>query len=351
MKNVEPITARQIAELVGGRVAGNADVQITSLSSLEYAVDGSISFYGSTAFLRHLKATLATCVLLREHDVEHCSAPCMIVVDQPHQAFIRVIEQTESGKRLMKAGIDASAVVDDSATVHATAVVGPGCYVGKNCVIAEQSVLMANVVLYENVQIGIGTTVHANVTMYHDTVVGSDCIIHAGAVIGSDGFGYIENGDHSYSKIPQIGNVVIADKVEIGANVTIDRGALDPTIIEQGVKIDNLVHLAHGVVVCENTAIAALSGISGSTRLGQRNRIAGQVGIAGHLSTADDVVVLGQSGVTKTIKRSGVYSGTPAQEHVQQLRNDALIRDILSMKEQLLELAASITRLEAGEDV
>jgi UDP-3-O-[3-hydroxymyristoyl] glucosamine N-acyltransferase len=244
----------------------------------------------------------------------------------------------------------ANAEISATARVHDTASIGPGCVIGDGCTVGEHVQLVANVVLYPGTFIGDGTVVHANVTMYTDTQIGRDCIIHAGAVLGADGFGYVQQPEGSYLKIPQIGNVVIGDHVEIGANVTIDRAALGSTLIGSGVKIDNLVQIAHGVVVGEHTAIAAQAGISGGAVLGKRNRIAGQVGVAGHITLADDVVVMGQSGVTKSIPSPGVYSGTPAQPHTRQLRNDAALRDILQMQQKIDRFTSVAERFESKEE-
>ena len=346
---IAPKTVSDLAAALGGKVVGRDDIVITSIAALSEACSGALSFYGSESFRGQFLATRASCLLVREADVD--SAPCssVIVVDHPYRSFVALIQQSYNsvklspGYRSPMASIDPTAILDDSVAI------GPGCVVGSGCVLGKNVELIANVVVYPRATIADGTAVHANVTIYQDTVIGQNCVIHAGSVIGADGFGYVELPDRSYQKIPQVGNVVIGNDVEIGANVAIDRAALGSTVIADGVKIDNLVQIAHGVTVGENTGIAAQVGIAGSTVIGKRNRLAGQVGIAGHKSTADDVTVMGQTGVTKSIDIPGTYSGTPAQPHIIQLRQDAALRDIGHIQQQLNELAQAIRALESKD--
>lgn len=350
MSRIAPVTAGEVARSIGASVVGDSALVITSLASLQDAHEGSLSFYGSTSFKDQFLVTRASCLLVRASDVALSPCSTMIVVDDPYRSFVSVVSAYVQPSRMPEGMRAADAEVSATAQVHTSASIGPGCVIGEDCIIGARAQLVANVVLYPRTVIGDDTVVHANVTMYTDTQIGYKCIIHAGAVIGSDGFGYVQQPDGSYLKIPQVGNVVIGDEVEIGANVTIDRAALGSTRIGSGVKIDNLVQIAHGVVVGEHTAIAAQAGISGGAVIGKRNRIAGQVGIAGHVSLADDVVVMGQSGVTKSITASGVYSGTPAQPHARQLRNDAAMRDILQMQQKIDRFASIAERFESKEE-
>lgn len=205
---------------------------------------------------------------------------------------------------------------------------------------------MPGVVLGDNVRIGKNTTLNSNVSVYEDCQIGDNCIIHAGAVIGADGFGFQENEDGSYSKVPQLGNVLIMDDVEIGANSTIDRALLGSTIIGKGVKIDNLVQVAHNVFIDENTAIAAQVGISGSSKIGKRNKIAGQCGIAGHLNICDDVLLMAQSGVPNNITKSGAYFGTPIRERMKAFRIEAVVNNLPELKKELSQLTKRVDSLE-----
>lgn len=346
MSLVGPITVRELAALVGGDVVGDGQIVITHVASLKTARSTDLSFFGAASFADHFKETQAGCILLRSDAVERSPCATMIVVSDPYAAFVKVVTNLVSVPRMAPGARHSTAVIASSAFIHETAAIGPGCVIADGVTIDADVVLHANVVVEQRARIGESTVVHANATIASDTVVGVHCIIHSGAVLGSDGFGYIENHDHTYTKIPQIGNVVIGDYVEIGANVTIDRAALGSTVIGSGVKIDNLVQIAHGVVIGDHSAIAAQSGVSGGAVLGKRTRLAGQVGVAGHVSIADDVIVLGQSGVTKSILEPGVYSGSPAQPHMKQLRNEAAVRDILGMHQQIRELADSLGRGE-----
>jgi UDP-3-O-[3-hydroxymyristoyl] glucosamine N-acyltransferase len=350
MSRIAPVSAGEVARSIGASVVGDSALIITSLASLQDAAEGSLSFYGSTSFKEQFLATRASCLLVRESDTALSPCSTMIVVEDPYTSFVAVVGAFAQPAHMPEGVRAASAVISATAQVHDTASIGPGCVIGDDCIIGEHVQLVANVVVYPRTVIGDGTIVNANVTMYSDTQIGRECIVHAGVVLGADGFGYVQQPDGSYLKIPQIGNVVIGDNVEIGANVTIDRAALGSTHIGNGVKIDNLVQIAHGVVVGEHTAIAAQAGISGGAVLGKRNRVAGQVGIAGHISVADDVVVMGQSGVTKSITSAGVYSGTPAQPHARQLRNDAALRDILQMQQKIDRFTSVAERFESKEE-
>ena len=346
MSLVGPITVEELAALVGGDVVGDGQVVITQVASLETAHSSALSFFGASAFAEQFRKTQAGCLLLRKDALE--SSPCAtaIIVDNPYAAFVKVVTRLVSVPRMIPGTRHETAVIASSARIHETAAIGPGCVIADGVAIEAGAELHANVVVDQQVSIGESTSVRANVAIGADTVIGARCIIHAGAVLGSDGFGYIENHDHSYTKIPQIGNVVLGDDVEIGANVTIDRAALGSTLIGNGVKIDNLVQIAHGVVIGDHSAIAAQTGVSGGAVLGKRTRLAGQVGVAGHIAIADDVIVLGQSGVTKSLLEAGVYSGSPAQPHKKQLRNEAAVRDILGMRQQLQELSEVLGRGE-----
>lgn len=351
MRLIDPITVNELATLVGGDVVGDGHFVVTNVASLEAAGRTSLSFYGSPVFADQFSNTQAGCLLLRREAVEASPCSTLIVVDNPYAAFVTVVTNLISTAGMEPGYRHATAVIAPSAGLHESVAIGPGCVIGEDVVIDHGAALHANVVVQSRTRIGSSSIVNANVFIGADTQIGDRCIIHAGSVVGSDGFGYVENSDRTYTKIPQVGNVVIGDDVEIGANVTIDRAALGSTVIGNGVKIDNLVQIAHGVVIGEHSAIAAQTGISGGAVLGKRTRLAGQVGVAGHVTIADDVIVLGQSGVTKSILEPGVYSGTPAQPHKKQLRNEAAVRDILGMRQQLQEVTEALGRGQTRQEV
>ena len=212
--------------------------------------------------------------------------------------------------------------------IDETAYIGANCVIGNNCKIGKNTVLHSNISIYDNSKIGDNCTIHANVTIYEDTEIGNNCVIHSGVALGSDGFGFLENKDGSYTKIPQLGNVVLENDIEIGANTTIDRALVGSTIIRNGVKLDNQIQIAHNCEIGENSAMAAQVGVSGSVKVGKRNRFGGQSGISGHIEIADDVVLLAKSGVPKSIEKGGLYFGSPIREKMQAFRIEAVIHNL-----------------------
>jgi UDP-3-O-[3-hydroxymyristoyl] glucosamine N-acyltransferase len=273
-----------------------------------------------------------------------------IIVDGPYRAFVQVMRAVYPTMRMQAGMRHQTAVIAPSATIDPSASIGPGCVIGADCVVGANVQLYAHVVLYDDVHVGDDTCIHANVTLAAGSRVGQRCIIHAGAVIGSDGFGYMEQPNGAFEKIPQVGIVVIGNDLEIGANTAIDRAAVGTTTISDGVKLDNLVHIAHGVTVGEHTAIAAQTGISGSARIGARNRIAGQVGMIGHISIADDVIIHAQSGVSKAITTPGHYFGSPAKEHRTTLRLEAALRNLPDLLRDFQALQREVDAIKAALD-
>jgi len=331
----------EIANLLGGKVIGNPDDLILRLNRIEYATAGDLTFFSDKKYLNYLLNSDATAILVPKNF--ELATPkqnqTLIEVDNPYNSFFKLLLIFDTYYKQFTSFIHPNAVIGDNSQIDPTAYIGANVVIGKNCKIGKNSILMPNVTLYDNVQIGDNCLIHANVVCYYNTRIGNNCIIHSGAVIGSDGFGFIENKDGSFTKIPQLGNVVIGNNVEIGANTTIDRAIVGSTIIEDGVKIDNLVQIAHNVHIGENTAMAAQVGISGSTKIGKRNRFAGQVGIAGHIKIADDVVLEAKSGVAKSIEESGVYFGAPPKKKTEAFR-------ILMSTNELPQLLKEFTRLK-----
>ncbi len=315
-----------IAQILKAEVIGDGSLRIHAFNKLESAVQGELSFYASEKFAKYLESTQASCLLVSmSYDAPSVDGRAYIKVQHPHRALIQLIntinQASQNGGR-----VDASAHVHPTAVIASDATIEAGAVVGAHSRVEAGARLGANVCIGENVSIGAGSVLYPHVVVYDECVVGERCIIHAHAVIGSDGFGYLDNADGSYDKIPQIGNVVLEDEVEVGAGSCIDRAALGSTILRRGVKLDNMVHIAHNVEIGENTAIAAQTGISGGTKIGKRNRIAGQVGMVGYMTTADDVTIGAQSGVSKSINQAGIYSGSPAVELRQRLRQEAALR-------------------------
>jgi UDP-3-O-[3-hydroxymyristoyl] glucosamine N-acyltransferase len=306
-------SAEQIAGLLQGKIEGDATVKITKLSKIEEGEKGSISFLANPKYTPYIYTTQASLVIVNTDLV--LTAPVtatLIRVESAEIAFSKLLEMYNQVK-LNKVGISKHAFISETATI------GTNIYAGEFAVISDNAKIGNNVKIYpqvfvgENVVIGDNTTLFAGVKVYSETVIGKDCIIHSGTVIGSDGFRFNPQNDNQ--KIPQIGNVLIEDNVEIGANCAIDRATLGSTILRKGVKFDNLIHIAHNVEVGENTYIAAHGVIAGSTKVGKNCMFSGQVGIVGHLEIADQTIITAQSGISKNITKKGeVYMGSPAFE-------------------------------------
>ncbi len=319
MELQKPLTCQEIAKILNGEINGDHSLTIFRLNRIEYAKTGDLTFFSDKKYLKHFLNSEATCILVpRDFDLAlPKSNQAFIEVENPYASFFQLLLHFDTYYKQFKSFIHPSAIINYETIIEKSVYIGENVVIGKNCYIGEDSIILPNVTLYDNVKIGKKCLIHSNVVCYYNTKIGDNCIIHAGAVIGSDGFGFIENKDGSFIKIPQLGNVVIGNNVEIGANTTIDRAIVGSTIIEDGVKIDNLVQIAHNVHVSENTAMAAQVGISGSTKIGKRNRIAGQVGIAGHIEIADDVTLEAKSGVPKSISEGGIYFGAPPKKKIE----------------------------------
>lgn len=337
------LKVKELLEIIGeAEIFGSTSNDINNLNRIDSAVCGELTFLESDKYEKYLPTTLATAVLVKD-DSNFLPKENQIFIKtkNPYLSFLKLVHFFETKPRIQN-GVHQTAVVESSAKIGKNASIGANAYIGENSVIGENTVIYPNCSIQNNVIIGNNCTVYSNVSIYYDCEIGNDCIIHSGVVIGSDGFGFQENPDGSYSKIPQIGNVIIKNDVEIGANTTIDRSFVGSTIIENGVKLDNLIQIAHNVEVGENSAMAAQVGISGSAKIGKRNRYGGQVGVAGHLEMADDVTLLAKSGVAKTVPLKGVYFGAPIHDRMTGFKIEAVIhtlpelaRDIAKIKKKL----------------
>lgn len=351
MKLKEILTVNDFALTAGGKVVGDGSITISGLSNISDASVGDLTFYSDERFEKYFKSVDASCILVSEriNDLPKKNQ-AFIVVAKPYEAFINIINFVHSTVSRKSSLIHPTAVIEEGAEISETAYVGPFCYIGKNSIIGSDTILYSHVSVYDNVSIGESCLIHAHVAVCCDSVIGNNCIILPGAVIGSDGFGFVENRDGSYTKIPQIGNVVLKDNVEIGANTTIDRAMVGTTVLESGVKLDNLIQIAHNCSIGENTAMAAQVGISGSSKIGKRNRYGGQVGVAGHLEIADDVTFLAKSGVPSDMKEPGVYVGAPPRKKLEAFRIEAVIHNLPQMFRDLDELKKKIMNDESKGD-
>jgi UDP-3-O-[3-hydroxymyristoyl] glucosamine N-acyltransferase len=302
----------EIARHIEAELNGDPESEIHAINTLQKASAGEISFYSNRRYLTWLKTTAASAVILSQEDQKFCPT-ATLVVDNPYLAYAFTARLLYPEPE-HTAGISSSASINPSTNIHSTAFIGSHVTIGANTVIEENVFIGAGCVLGNDVIIGANSKLNANVVIYDGVKTGERVILHSGVVIGSDGFG-IANNKGEWVKIPQKGSVIIGNDVEIGANTTVDRGALDNTIIDDGVKIDNQVQVGHNVHIEEHTAIAGCVAIAGSTRIGKRCIIGGACGISGHIEIADDVTLMGMTGVANSIKEPGVYaSAIPAMD-------------------------------------
>ena len=305
-------TAGQIADQIDGTIVGDREVNIFNISKIEDGSKGSLTFLANPKYTEFIYTTNASATIV-SNDFEPTEkiTTTLIKVKDPYSSFITILELFNKDKSIKK-GVSELAVLDKTAKISNLSYVGSFSTIGENSIISDHCIIENQVFIGNNVEIGQGTKIFPGVKILDDTKIGKNCIIHSSCSIGSDGFGFAPNKDGSYKKIPQTGNVIIGDNVEIGSNSTIDRATLGSTIINNGVKLDNQIQIAHNVEIGENTAIAAQSGIAGSTKIGKNCMIGGQVGIIGHLKIGDNVKIQAQAGVTSDVESNSRITGTPA---------------------------------------
>jgi UDP-3-O-[3-hydroxymyristoyl] glucosamine N-acyltransferase len=340
-------TAQQIALIVSGTIEGNPDTTVSSFGKIEEATAGQLSFLANPKYNDYLYTTKASLIIVSESlQLQKNITATLVRVKDAYTAFATLLTTYQNLKAQQKKGIETPSHIASTATLGDHVYIGAFAYVGDKVNIGNNTKIFPGVYIAENVSIGNNTTIHAGVKIYEDCVIGNDVIIHAGTVIGSDGFGFAPQPDGSYQKVPQIGNVIIEDQVEIGANTTIDRATMGSTIIKKGVKLDNLIQIAHNVEIGSQTVIAAQTGISGSAKLGQKIMIGGQAGIAGHLTIADGVKIAGGAGVTKSLDGAGKsYAGFPAEEAKQSLKTQVYTRQLPELEKRVKELEKLVTQL------
>ena len=305
-------TAQQIAGILEGDVVGNPDVEVSKLSKIEEGTEGSLTFLSNPKYKHYIYSTNASITIVNKtFEPENHLKTTLIKVNDAYRAFSRVLEYYNSIK-LNKFGIEQPSFISDSAKYGENIYIGAFSYVGENVTIGNNVKIFPNTFLGDNVSIGNNTILFSGAKIYSDTVIGNNCVVNSGAIIGADGFGFAPNEEGSYNKIPQIGNVIIEDNVDIGATTTIDRATLGSTIIREGVKLDNQIQIAHNVEIGKNTVIAAQTGIAGSSKIGKNCQIGGQVGIAGHIIVGDNVKIQAQSGIGRNVKDNEVIQGSPA---------------------------------------
>ncbi len=308
-------TAKQIAEFLNGEVVGNESVSVNNISRIEEGKEGTLSFLGNPKYEKYIYSTNASIVLVNRDFLpsEKINAS-LIKVDNAYEAFASLLELYDQATK-NKEGISSNISVGENTDISKVKYIGDFTFIGNNVSIGKDTKIYPQVYIGDNVKIGNNVVLYPGVKIYNSCEIGDNCIIHSGSVIGADGFGFAPQSNNNYKKVPQVGNVILEKNVEIGANTTIDRATLSSTIIREGVKIDNLVQIAHNVEVNKNTVIAAQSGVSGSTKIGKNVMIAGQVGFAGHLNIGDGAKFAAQSGIANNIPENSVNQGSPAYNY------------------------------------
>ncbi|WP_242132347.1 UDP-3-O-(3-hydroxymyristoyl)glucosamine N-acyltransferase [Aestuariivivens marinum] len=305
-------TAQQIAEILEGDVVGNAEVEVSKLSKIEEGTEGSLTFLANPKYTQYIYSTKASIAIVNKtFKPEYNVGATLIKVDDAYSAFSKVLEYYNLVK-LNKSGIEQPSFISETSSYGANVYIGAFSYIGDNVILGENVKIYPNAYIGDNVTVGDNTIIFSGSKIYSECVIGSHCVINSGAIIGADGFGFSPNENGEYIKVPQTGNVILEDFVDIGAATTIDRATLGSTIIRRGVKLDNQIQIAHNVEIGKNTVIAAQTGIAGSTKIGENCQIGGQVGIVGHISIGNNVKIQAQSGIIRNVKDNEVLQGSPA---------------------------------------
>ena len=340
-------TAATIAGFLKGEIEGDPEIKVNTVAKIEDGQAGALSFLANPKYEHYIYNTKSSVVLVNKSFIPSSKiSATLIKVENSYEAFASLLTLVEE-TRPKKKGIHPTAVIEPTAKIGTDVYIGPYVTIGENCIVGDGCSIYPHVSLGDNVRIGKNTTIYPGVTIYHECVVGEGCIIHAGTVIGSDGFGFAPQDGSEYKKIPQIGNVVIEDHVEIGANVTIDRATMGSTILHNGVKLDNLIQIGHNVQIGENTVMAAGTGVAGSVKIGKNCMIGGQVGINGHIQIANGTKIGAQSGILGEIKEENtVLIGTPAIELKQFLRSSVIFKRLPDLKVKIDTLEKELESLK-----
>ena len=338
---------KELASTVGALTIEKAqgDEEITCATGIEDGVPGAVTFIGNPLYERFLSTTKATVVIVSEYlsaSYALGAGPALLRVNNPYEGFARALESFSPKKERPGRGVHPTAVIAPSAEIHPDAHIGAHVFIGPRVTVGANTIIRHGVHIGADTRIGSECEVHPNAVIYDNMRLGNRVVVGAGSVIGFDGFGYVPMGDGTYRKIPQIGIVVLEDDVEIGANTTIDRATVAETRIRRGVKLDNLVQIAHNVELGEDTVMAAQSGIAGSTTLGRQNIVGGQAGFTGHIVTVNQVIVSAQAGVSKSITKPGLYMGTPARNGREVLKLEGAIRSLPELIERVKKLEAQL---------
>lgn len=343
-------TAKQIAQFIQGEIVGDENAQVNTFAKIEEGKAGAISFLANPKYTHYLYDTASSVVLVdKSIDIEKEVKPTLIRVDNARDCVARLLQLYESMKP-KKTGVDSLAFVSPTATIGENVYIGAFAYVGDNTVIEDGCQIYPHATVMENVKLGADSIIYPNASIYHDCVLGKNVIIHSGAVIGADGFGFAPNAEvNQYDKIPQIGIVTIEDNVEIGANTCVDRSTMGSTFVRKGVKLDNLVQIAHNTDIGENTVMSAQVGIAGSTKVGQWCMFGGQVGIAGHITIGNKVFLGAQSGVPGSLKDNQTLIGTPPMESLHYFKSQAIFQRLPELYKQINALQKEMDELKKNK--
>lgn len=337
-------TAAEIAGILEGEVIGNPNAEVFKLSKIEEGIENSLTFLANPKYTNYIYNTKATIVIVNSTFIaEQEIKTTLIKVEDAYKAFSKLLEYYNQVK-LMKSGIEQPSVISEDVQYGSDLYLGSFSYVGKNVTIGDNVKIYPNCFIGDNVSIGNDTVLFAGVRIYSESEIGNNCYLHSGCIIGSDGFGFAPQEDGTFKKVPQIGNVIIEDNVEVGANTTIDRATLGATVIRKGVKLDNHIQIAHNVEIDQNTVIAAQTGIAGSTKIGKNCMIGGQVGIAGHLTIGDNVKIQAQSGIGKNLKNHEVVQGSPAFNYVDFAKSFVHFKKLPKIVSELEDLKKTHTK-------
>ena len=343
-------TAKQIAELIQGRIEGDENAVVNSFAKIEEGKPGAISFLSNPKYTHYIYNTASSVVLIDENvELEEPTKATLIRVKNAYECVAKLLQMYDAMKP-KKQGIDPLAFISPKAKVGQNCYVGAFAYIGDGVEIGDNSQIYPHAVIYDNAKLGNGCLIYPNVSIYHDCRIGNNVTIHSGSVIGADGFGFAPGAD-GYDKIPQIGIVTIEDNVEIGANTCVDRSTMGSTYIRKGAKLDNLIQVAHNAEIGENTVMAAQGGVAGSTKVGKWCMFGGQVGMAGHISIADGTQVGAQAGITNTIKKADApIIGSPAIDAKAYMKAYAVYRRLPEIYQQFNEMKKELAELKAGKE-
>ena len=342
------MTAQEIANLFQGEIVGDPNVEIRRVAKIEEAGAGDLTFFANPKYAKYVASTNASAILVStgfDTARRPASRLVFIKVPDPYVAFLQILKRITPMPDPFPKGIHATALVPASAKLGSGVSLGANVVLGENVFIGANTKIGHGCVLGDGSSVGENSVLYPNVSVYHGCQIGNQVILHSGVVVGSDGFGFAPKSDGTYEKIPQLGIVVIEDDVEVGSNCTIDRATMGQTLLKRGVKLDNLIQIAHNVVVGENTVIAAQAGISGSTKVGKNVVIAGQVGLIGHIEIADRSIILAQSGIRKSTEPGKSYLGSPAKEQLRAMKIEAVVRSLPELAKDIEQLKRSLEEL------